>query len=402
MTAIPRYRPYHGPAIFAAGFRPFFLLAATWSAIAVPVWLLAFGGRADLPAALQPQIWHAHEMIYGYGGAVVAGFLLTAIPNWTGRMPLQGAPLGVLVLLWAAGRAAMLLSSATGPLAAAIIDLAFPLVFVAVVAREILAGRNWRNAPMLVALGLLLAGNALVHLEALRIADTAMLGERLGIATLLMLISLVGGRIIPSFTGNWLKKEQIEAQPPAPFGRYDRATLAITGLALLAWTAAPDGPVAPWLALAAGLLQAGRLARWRGGKAAREPLLWILHVGYGWLALGLVLQALGAFVPWLPPSAALHALTAGAIGTMPLAVMTRATLGHTGRPLKAGGGTVAIYGLVTLAAAIRVLAPLAGDRYLDALAVAGGAWCAAFALFVALYCRPLVTARREEGRVMPA
>lgn len=402
MTAIPRYRPYHGPAIFAAGFRPFFLLAATWSAIAIPVWLLAFGGRAGLPTVLQPQIWHAHEMIYGYGAAVVAGFLLTAIPNWTGRMPLQGTPLAVLVLLWAAGRVAMLLSSATGPLAAAIIDLAFPLVFAAVVAREILAGRNWRNAPMLVALGLLLAGNALVHLEALRLADTAMLGERLGIATLLMLISLVGGRIIPSFTGNWLKKEQVEAQPPAPFGRYDRATLAIMGLALLAWTAAPDGPVAPWLALAAGLLQAGRLARWRGGKAAREPLLWILHVGYGWLALGLVLLALGAFVPWLPPTAALHALTAGAIGTMPLAVMTRATLGHTGRPLKAGRGTVAIYSLVTLAAAIRVLAPLAGDRYLDALAVAGGAWCAAFALFVALYFRPLVTARREEGRVMPA
>lgn len=402
MTAIPRYRPYHGPAIFAAGFRPFFLLAASWSALAMPIWLLVFGARADLPTVLQPQVWHGHEMIYGYGGAVVAGFLLTAIPNWTGRMPLQGLPLAVLALLWLAGRVAVACSGAIGPLAAVVVDLSFPLVFMAVVAREIVAGRNWRNAPMLAALGLLFAGNALVHLYALGVAGTDALGLRLGIATLLMLIGLVGGRIIPSFTGNWLKKERIDSSLPTPFGRYDRATLAVTGLALLAWVAAPDSGVTPWLALAAGLLQAGRLARWGGAKAAREPLLWILHLGYGWLALGLVLLAASTFFAWLPATAALHALTAGAIGTMPLAVMTRATLGHTGRPLKAGAGTVLIYALVTLAAAVRVLAPLAGDEYLDALTIAGIAWCAAFALFVALYLRPLVTARREEGRVMPA
>ncbi len=401
MSAIPRYRPFSGPAIFAAGFRPFFLLAASWSALAMPIWLLVFGGHVDLPTVLQPQVWHAHEMIYGYGAAVVAGFLLTAIPNWTGRMPLQGAPLAGLTLLWLAGRVAVLLSAAIGPLAAAIIDLSFPTVFMAVVAREILAGRNWRNAPMLVALGLLLAGNVLVHLEALAVADTGALGLRLGIATLLMLVSLVGGRIIPSFTGNWLKKERADAPLPAPFGRYDRATLLVTGLALLAWTAVPYSRVTPWLALAAGLLQAGRLARWGGAKATREPLLWILHLGYGWLALGLVLLAASAFFAWPPPTAALHALTAGTLGTMPLAVMTRATLGHSGRPLKAGAGTVTIYTLVTLAALIRVLAPLAGHEYLDALMVAGIAWCAAFALFVALYLRPLVTARREESRVMP-
>jgi uncharacterized protein involved in response to NO len=401
MSAIPRYRPYSGPAIFAAGFRPFFLLAASWSALAMPIWLLVFGGRVDLPTVLQPQVWHAHEMIYGYGCAVVAGFLLTAIPNWTGRMPLQGLPLAGLTLLWLAGRVAVACSSATGPLAAAIVDLSFPLVFMAVVAREILAGRNWRNAPMLAALGLLLAGNALVHLDALRVADTGALGLRLGIATLLMLISLVGGRIIPSFTGNWLKKERADASLPAPFGRYDRATLVVMGLALLAWTALPESIVTPWFALAAGLLQAGRLARWRGAKATREPLLWILHLGYGWLALGLILLAASMLFAWLPPTAALHALTAGAIGTMPLAVMTRATLGHTGRPLKAGTGTVAIYTLVTLAALIRVLAPLAGDYYLEALTVAGIAWCAAFALFVVVYLPALITARRGENRVMP-
>jgi uncharacterized protein involved in response to NO len=402
MIGIPRYRPYRGPALLSVGFRPFFLLAALWSALAVPIWILAFSGRADLPTALQPQIWHAHEMIFGYGGAVVAGFMLTAIPNWTGRMPLQGLPLAALALLWLVGRVAVFLSDAIGPVLSTALDLVFPIAFIAVVAREIVVGRNWRNAPMLAALTLLLTGNGLVHLDALRLADTGELGLRIGVATLLMLIGLIGGRIIPSFTGNWLKKRQPEASLPASFGRYDRVTLAGSALALIAWTAAPQNAVTPWLFLVAGLLQAGRLARWRGEKAWRDPLVWVLHLGYAWLALGFVLQAASVWFSWLPASAALHALTAGAIGTMPLAVMTRATLGHTGRPLKAGNGTVAIYVLVTLAALVRLLAPLAGDGYLHALICASILWSAAYGLFVVLYVKPLVGARVETGQPVPA
>jgi uncharacterized protein involved in response to NO len=388
--AIPRYRAHTGPVLFSAGFRPFFLLAALWAALAIPLWLLVFTGTDAIPTVLVPAVWHVHEMVFGYGAATVAGFLLTAIPNWTGRMPLQGIPLGILVLLWLIGRAAVLVSgSIGGAAAAAVADLAFPVVFLAVVAREIIAGRNWRNLPMLAALGFLLAANLLVHLEALGWSATAEMGNRLGIATLLMLISFVGGRIIPSFTRNWLAKFQPGTADPASFDTLDRVVLAITAIALAAWVIVPDGPVTAWAELAAGIALAVRLARWQGGRTWQEPLVWVLHLGYAWLALGLLLLALNGLMPLLPPTTALHALTAGAIGTMTLAVMTRASLGHTGRPLTAGRGTMAIYVLVTFAALFRLLAPLAETHYLFALVIAGAAWSGAFGLFALLYAVPL-------------
>jgi uncharacterized protein involved in response to NO len=385
LSPIPRYRPQSGPYLLSAGFRPFFLLSALWAALAVPLWLVAYTGESELPTRLLPSVWHVHEMVFGFAAATVAGFLLTAIPNWTGRMPLQGGPLAVLVLLWACGRIAVLASTTIGAAAAAVLDLAFPLAFVAVVAREILAGRNWRNLPMIGALSLLLAGNLLVHLEAAGLAETAALGNRIGVATLLMLISFVGGRIIPSFTRNWLAKQRPESAAPAVFDAFDRAVLATTALALVTWIAAPDGVAAPFLELAAGGSLAIRLARWRGAATLREPLVWILHLGYAWLALGFVLLALSHFVAALPPTAALHALTAGAIGTMTLAVMTRATLGHSGRPLVAGSGTTTIYALVTVAAMLRLLVPFAGDQSLVVLGLAGAAWSGAFLLFAVLY-----------------
>ena len=188
MTAIPRYRAHAGPVILSAGFRPFFLAASVWAAAAIPFWLAAYASGLILPTQVAPSVWHAHEMVFGFATATVAGFLLTAIPNWTGRMPLQGGPLLLLVLLWAAGRVAILFSVEIGPPAAAAADLAFPAVFLGVVAREILAGRNWRNLPMVGALSMLLVGNLLVHLEALGLAETAALGNRLGIMTLLLLM----------------------------------------------------------------------------------------------------------------------------------------------------------------------------------------------------------------------
>ena len=387
MTGIPRYRGHDGPALLSAGFRPFFLGAAVWGAIAIPLWLAVFAGAQDLPSALPPLAWHAHEMVFGYGAAVVAGFMLTAIPNWTGRMPLQGMPLLGLVLLWLAGRAAVLLSQRIGAPAAAVVDLAFPLAFLGVVAREIVAGRNWRNLPMIAALLSLFAGNLLVHLAALGIADTAEAGNRLGIATLLMLISLVGGRIVPSFTRNWLARRQPEAAVPAPFDAFDRAALAATLLALALWVAAPDGRATAAAALAAGLALIARLARWRGVAAISDPLLLVLHLGYFWLGLGLMLLGFARFMPFLPQTAALHALTVGAIGTMTLAVMSRASLGHTGRPLEAGRLTIAVYALVTIAAVLRVAAPLAGTGYMLAIELAGTAWSGAFGLFALAYAQ---------------
>ncbi|MGD9617250.1 MAG: NnrS family protein [Alphaproteobacteria bacterium] len=401
MTAIPRYRSHTGPVILSAGFRPFFLAAAIWAAIAIPLWLAVYSGGTTVPSLLQPFVWHGHEMVFGFGAAVVAGFLLTAIPNWTGRLPLQGAPLLILVLLWAIGRIAVLLSAHIGAPLAAIADLAFPALFLAVVAREIIAGRNWRNLPMLVALALLLGANLLVHLEALGVADTAALGNRLGIATLLMLIALVGGRIVPSFTRNWLTKQRPGVRPPAPESALDRAALIVTALGLALWAFAPDTDFSGWALIAAGVAAGLRLARWRGLHTAADPLLLILHVGYAWLALGLLLLGAERVFLMLPFGAALHVLTVGAIGTMTLAVMTRASLGHTGRPLITGPATLAIYGLITIAAVLRLAAPFDPEIMAPLLSASGAAWSGAFALFAVFYGGALTQPRLHGEAARP-
>ena len=401
MTAIPRYRAHEGSVILSAGFRPFFLGSAIWAAIGVPLWLCAYTGGLSVPTALPPSIWHAHEMIFGFAAATVAGFLLTAIPNWTGRMPLQGGPLATLVFLWVIGRAAVLLSAVIGAPAAAVADLSFPAAFLAVVAREIITGRNWRNLPMLGALSLLLIGNLLVHLDALGMADTAQLGNRLGLVTLFLLISLVGGRIIPSFTRNWLTKTRPDVPPPVAEGRFDIAALAVTAVALLSWALGPDTTATSWAVAIAGLALALRLSRWRGLRTRTEPLLLILHIGYGWLAFGLLLLGATGLTEMLPATAALHALTVGAIGTMTLAVMTRATLGHTGRTLSAGPGTKAIYGLVTIAAMLRVLSPFTGIHLELVLWVAAASWSGAFGLFALLYGSALVRPRMSGVTARP-
>jgi len=392
---IPRYRTWHGPALLQQGFRPFFLAAGLWAAGALILWPAMLTGAVALPTAFDPVTWHAHEMLFGFAGATIAGFLLTAVPNWTGRLPLQGLPLAGLAALWLAGRVAVAVSAWTSPPAAAALDLAFLAALLGAVAREILAGRNWRNLPVCLALATLLLANALTHLDALGLAATGPAGIRLGTAVLVALITLVGGRIVPSFTANWLKKRG-ETRLPAPFGRFDQATLLLTLAALLAWTMAPAGQLTAVAALAAGLANALRLARWRGHRTLAEPLVAVLHLGYAWIPAGLFLTDIGAWSPDLvPPVAGLHALTAGAIGTMTLAVMTRATLGHTGRALTAGRGTLVIYACVTLGALFRVVAPIAPD--LPMLSLSALLWAGAFLLFAAVY-GPLLC-RADLGRV---
>lgn len=379
-------------ALFSAGFRPFFLAASVWSAIAIPLWLAAYlHGYA--PSAMPAMLWHAHEMIYGYGVAAVAGFLLTAIPNWTGRLPLSGARLAGLAALWLAGRVALLVSAHIGAAATTVVDLAFLAVLMLAIARELVAGRNFRNLPMVAALALLFAGSLLVHLQALDVAYTAPLGNRLGIATLCALIALVGGRIVPSFTRNWLVRMKPRHAVPASPSRFDIACLIVVIIGLAAWVGAPGSPTGFLLEILAGLAAALRLSRWRGLATLREPLLAVLHLGYAWLAFGLALLGLNGLFGWLPPSAGVHALTVGAIGTMTLAVMTRASLGHTGQPLHAGSGTSAIYLLVTLAAVLRVASPLAGAEVALVTSLAGLAWSSAFTLFAFLY-GPLLLRRK--------
>ena len=384
--AMPRQPGYAGPAFLSGGFRPFFLFAAAWSAVAVPLWLAAYAHGFAPRGALPAQLWHAHEMIFGFGLAVVTGFLLTAIPNWTGRLPVRGGALAMLAALWLGGRIALLTADAA---TAALVDLAFPAAVIAVVARELIAGRNVRNLPMLAALGLLFTGSLLVHLHANDIAYTAALGNRLGIATLLALIALVGGRIVPSFTRNWLAKARPDVAAPASPSRFDIVCLLVTLAGLAHWVALPDHPFAFVMEIAGGVASGLRLARWRGLATVREPLLFVLHAGYAWLAAGLAFAGANGFLGWLPAGAPLHALTAGAIGTMTLAVMTRASLGHTGRALTAGAGTIAIYVLVSLGALLRVLALTPAMTLL-----AGLAWASAFALFALLYGPLLLGTKR--------
>jgi uncharacterized protein involved in response to NO len=386
---------YAGSAFLSAGFRPFFFLAAAWAALGVPVWLAAYVHGYALPGALPAMLWHAHEMIYGYALAAVTGFLLTAIPNWTGRLPMRGAPLAALVALWLAGRVALLASATIGPLAAALVDLAFTLALIITVTREVTAARSFHHLPVLGVLALLLSGNVLVHLHALDIAYTGALGSRIGVATLSALIVLIGGRIVPSFTRNWLARLRPDVAPLAPHGRFDSVCVLVAVAGLAAWAAAPEATFTFALEIAAAFAVAARLARWRGLATAAEPLLFVLHVGYAWVAIGLALLGVNGLFAFAPPGAPVHALTVGAVGTMTLAVMTRASLGHTGRALVAGPGTIALYALVNIAALLRVAAPLAGEHVTLITSFAGIAWTCAFGLFAVLYA-PILIQRKQQ------
>jgi uncharacterized protein involved in response to NO len=386
--AVSRERAYTGPALLRQGFRPFFLAAAVWAAASIVIWLCILLGDLELPSLFDPLAWHVHEMLYGFVVAAMAGFLLTAVPNWTGRLPIQGLPLLALVLLWLAGRVAVAGSAWLGAWPAAALDLGFLAALLAVVLREIVAGRNWRNLPMTAALVGLLAGNGAMHLESQGLIADEGLGWRLGMAVMVLLLGLIGGRIVPSFTRNWLAKRGPGALP-APFGRYDRIALLALGIALAAWAFRPDAVATGLLLAVAGLLTAFRLARWRGWRTVAEPLVWSLHIGFAWVPVGLLLLALAPLAGW-PQAAGIHALSAGAFATMILAVTTRATLGHTGRALTAGPATVAIYALVCVAASLRVAAVFWPAGYEVSLGAAGACWIAAFLGFAAVYGRILL------------
>jgi len=356
--SMERTRSWRGPAVLSYGFRPMFLGAGVWAAVAMGLWVAMHGGAVALPTRFAPVDWHAHELLFGFLPAVLAGFLLTAIPNWTGRMPVVGWPLLALWMTWLAGRAAVLVSGLMPAGLAAAIDLTFLSALAAVIGREIVAGRNYRNLVVLGGVLLLLAADALFHLDAGRGAAAHGVGARLGIAVGVFLILLIGGRIVPSFTRNWLAPRG--GPLPEPFGAVDRLAMLSAAIALPAWILAVDARATGAACLAAGLLHLIRLGRWRGGRTTAQPLVLILHLGYAFAALGLALAGGAAIVPAIiPASAAVHAWTAGAIGVMTLAVMTRASLGHTGRPLTASSRELAIYGCALGAAVLRVAAAFA-------------------------------------------
>lgn len=370
--------------LFTLGFRPFFLLAGLWAVVGMGAWLALLWWGVLPPTAFAPVAWHAHEMLFGYVAAAVAGFLLTAMPNWTGRAPLTGWPLAGLALLWCAGRAAVAISAVIGSPVAALIDCAFLAGLLIMALTEIVGGRNWRNLPIAAAIALLLAANGMSHAGAMGIEKLGDAGLRLAIAVIVMLISLIGGRIVPNFTDNWLKQMGRSRLSP-PFGGIDKAALIISVLALGAWVVTPESRGVAVALIMAGCLQGIRFARWHGIETGAEPLVWVLHLGYGWVAAGLVLTGCSIIISALGPSPALHALTIGAMGTMTLGVMTRATLGHTGRALSADRVTTAAYLLVSLAALVRISAGVAPSMAIELQTTAGIAWIVGFGIFILRY-----------------
>lgn len=373
---------YQGVAVFSYGFRPFFLGAALFAGVAIPVWIVVLAGVGDSTFLYPARDWHVHEMVFGFLPAVITGFLLTAIPNWTDRPPIRGYELMLLFTLWLAGRLLIAIPWFT-PLVSAIIDVGFLVAVAGLVWREIAAAKSWDRAPMGVLVSLLACANILFHVLTLSgmAADRT---ERAAIGMVMMLLTLIGGRLIPTFTDELLVGSG-RAERPTSFSRYDGLSIALVGLAVVSWIVQPHSMVTGWMFVTAGLANLGRLARWYGWLTSREPLVLILHVGYGWFALSLLILGGSILGIGLPAEDAVHAFTAGAVGAMTLAVMTRASLGHTGRPRHAGPLTVCIYMLVNVGAVLRVFGPMTGLSSNLVMGVAAGSWSGAYLLFAMVY-----------------
>ena len=379
-----------GFALFALGFRPFFLAAGLFALLLIGLWLGVLHGRVTV-APLAPMVWHGHEMLFGFTVAVIAGFLLTAAQNWTRIATPAGAPLAGLFLLWLAGRVAFLIPGLPAPLVAAI-DLAFlPLLAVALALPISKAGQR-HNVPFPVMLFALTAANALVHAEALGASGTADLGLHIAAFIVVAMMVLMGGRVIPSFTDNRLgsrARRWPELEKALPF---------VTIAALVAVLAMPAARATALIAGLAALLHAVRLAGWYTPKVWSVPLLWILHVGYAWLVVGFALLALAPLGVAGAEDAALHAFAAGGIGVLTLGMMARVSLGHTGRLLEAPPIMAIAFWAINLAALVRVIQPLLlPSFYMQAMALAGALWIAAFALFVAVYT-PILIRPRVDGK----
>lgn len=386
-TTTEQMRAWTGPAILTFGFRPFFFGAAVWAVLAMVLWVPMLSGHLMLPTAFDPVSWHAHEFLFGYLGAVVAAFLLTAVPNWTGRLPIVGWRLGALAGLWLAARVVVAISGGLPPGLVAAADLAFPVVFALAIGREIVAGKNWRNLIVLAILGVFILGNALFHWEAAK-GDYAAQGYglRLGLGAGIMMIALIGGRVVPSFTRNWLVKRRSNALPVPPMQTFDKAALVALLVALALWIALPLGPLTAVALALAGALHVLRLARWAGHRTFAEPLVTVLHAGYAFVPLGALALAAEILLPGSFGMAGVqHFWMAGAIGLMTLAVMTRAALGHTGQELTAGPGTVAIYLALVLSVFARVAAGMWPELSGFLHMIAGLFWILAFGGFAALY-----------------
>ena len=390
---------YRGPVIFSYGFRPFFLLAGLFGLFVIPLWMAVYYGHVTLAAPFSARLWHIHEMLFGYSAAVIAGFLFTAVPNWTGRMPVRGWPLAVLTLIWLLGRLATAgLTGFSAPVVM-VLDVAFLAAIVLMISREILAGKNWRNLKVLLPVTLLFIANVAFHSEALMTGE-APYSTRLGFASVIFLITLIGGRIIPSFTRNWLVK-QGPGPLPVPFARYDAISIAVAAIALVGWIIRPEALLVGLLLTIAAALHLFRLSRWQGMRTLPSPLLLMLHVAYFFLPAGLLLLGLAGLAGLDSYVGGLHLLGIGAIGGTTVAVMMRAPLGHTGRALEAPKELTLAFFLIILASLLRSLAPDFGIAGYSGIELAAILWTLGFAVFVLRVGRWLVTPRQQPRKPNP-
>lgn len=385
--------PDRQPAFLSYGFRPFFLLAGLYAALAIAAWagwLLIH----DIPGVMvtptfsvAPHHWHGHEMIHGFAVAVISGFMLTAVPSWTGARRIAGTPLLALALLWLAGRLAMWFSAALPVWLVAAADLAYLPVFAAMVVGGLMVRPAPRNLVFLVFLLLLAAANGFIHAEWAGLAhDMASRALSFSVHLLALMVALIGGRIIPGFTRNALIMREPGAVLPRSFAWLDRMALGLLAALAACVALGIGGWIAGVLAAGAALAHLARLSFWRGGATLRTPLLWSLHLAYGLLGVALAAIAMAHVTDWIAPSAAQHLMAIGGIGGMTLAVMTRAALGHTGRPLVVGRMVALTYGLIAAAALVRSIAPeLFPRHYMTAILLAAVLWAAGFILFAIIY-----------------
>ena len=389
-TGQPATPPPRGWAFLRLGFRPFYLGGALVAAVMVPLWLLMFLGKLSFTPAVAPLWWHAHEMLFGFAAAAVIGFLLTAGKNWTGLDTPRGPLLGALVLLWLAARLASLLGS---PLTYALLDVALLPLVALMFARLLWRAKNFRNMPLALVLLLLASANGLFHLAALGGLDiNPMTTLYAALALITVIETVIAGRVVPIFTKNVTPGLKLEASPLR-----ERVTLGLTVAGLLMWVLLPANVVSAVVLALAGVAQALRLWGWRPSVTWTRPILWILHLSYAWIALGLGLLAL-AQLGWLPTSAGVHALGLGATGGLIMGMATRTARGHTGRPIIASKPEVVMYVLVMLATVCRVLAStLLIQHYSLLLMLATTAWSLAFGLYLWVFT-PWLMAARLDGK----
>lgn len=382
---------------FAYGFRPFFLLCGWFAVFSMGAWLLIFSNGTISPTALPLHLLHGHEMLFGLVSAAIAGFLLTAVPSWTGTRGFGGMPLVVLTLVWLLGRVTFLLPAHLPFTWIMVAELVFLPLLAMLIAPPLIRSRN-RNTPLLGVLVLLWISD-FTFMLAMRTADVASASGSL-LATLnvvLLLITIIGGRIVPSFTGNALRQAGIQAAMRS-WPWLENSTIVLMVLMLLIDLWGPDVRLAGAVAGLAGSLQLLRLSGWKGWRTRNEPIVWILHAGYAWIPLGLLLKAsflLGGF-PWA--AFWMHALGAGAAATMILAVMSRASLGHSGRPLVVAPIMAWSYGLLILAVLVRVFgASLLPFGYTVTIQLAGGLWMIAWLIYAVVYT-PILLLPRVDGK----